>query len=757
MSDQNGYRRLGELYAAADFPELEREAVRLLDAGPVSGSLWQVLGVAQGAQGKTCVDALQRAAALLPTDSGVLQSLAGELMRLGRAAEAAACYARIVRLLPEDAMAHYNLGVACQRLQRLPEAEANYRQALRLLPDFALGHYNLGTVLEDLGRKDDAENCYREALRLQPVFPEVCYNLGRLAQARGASGEAVSFYERVLVERADDADVRNNLAIALKDEGRLADAEAQCRESIRLRPTFPLAFNTLGTILAAARRSDEAELGYRRALALDPGLAEAVNNLGALYFKQGRVDDAQIEYLHALRLRPDYVEARTNLSQSYIDQGRLVEAEDCLQQILAMRPGDAQTLSSLLFLHHYSGHRRPEERFDEALAYGRLVAARVGDRRFSTWTAPRPAGRLRVGFVSGDLRDHPVGYFLESVLSQLDRNEVELFAYPTSRDESELSQRIKPLFSIWRCLAGLDDAAAAAAIHGDGVHVLIDLSGHSADNRLPVFAWKPAPLQVSWLGYFSTTGLAEMDYVLADRTSVPESEKNGFTEKVAYLPDSRLCFSPPDPADAVMPLPALANGQLTFGCFQHLSKLTDETLRLWSEVMSRLPASRLLIWSPQLGEGKPLATQRLLERLRQAGIDDGRVTLQGFVPRDQYLKAYGRVDLLLDTFPYPGGTTTCEALWMGVPTVTLAGTGMLERQGASLLAAAGLPDWVAADADDYVRKAIGFAGDVAGLAKLRAGLRQRVASSPLFDAARFARGFEQVLRRLWNDYAEGAG
>jgi protein O-GlcNAc transferase len=277
--------------------------------------------------------------------------------------------------------------------------------------------------------------------------------------------------------------------------------------------------------------------------------------------------------------------------------------------------------------------------------------------------------------------------------------------------------------------------------------VLLDLSGHTAKNRLPMFAWKPAPVQVSWLGYFASTGVAEMDYLLADATGVPHQHQSHFSETVWYLPDTRLCFTPPNTDLAVTPLPSLSNGFVTFGCYQNLAKVTDEVLNVWGRIFAALPQARLRLVSKYLKD--PSVVAQLQLRLQQCGIAASRISLHGAIPRQDYLASHAGVDMVLDTFPYPGGTTTCESLWMGVPTLTLAGDTLLSRQGASLMTAAGLPDWIATSEDDYVAKAIAFSQNVPQLATLRAGLREQVRTSPLFDAPRFAKHFEQALWEMW--------
>jgi protein O-GlcNAc transferase len=359
---------------------------------------------------------------------------------------------------------------------------------------------------------------------------------------------------------------------------------------------------------------------------------------------------------------------------------------------------------------------------------------------------------LRIGLVSGDLRDHPVGHFLEGLLRQIDRSRLEITAYDTQDKSDALTERMRPCCSTWTSLYGKSDEAAARQIRDDGIHVLIDLSGHTAHNRLAVFARKPAPVQVSWLGYFATTGVAEIDSLLADDVGVPRTHQDQFTEQIWYLPESRLCFTPPREAPAVSLLPAQTNGYITFGCFQNLAKIGDAVLTAWSRVLATLPHAVLRIQNKPLGDAP--TRQMFMDRLRLHGIDPSRVALLAHVPRKEYLEAHAEVDFLLDTFPYPGGTTTCEALWMGVPTLTLAGGTLLARQGASLLTAAGLEDWVAASQDEYLAKAVAFAGDAARLAALRRDLRQQVGQSPVFDAPRFARHFEDALWGMWRNWVE---
>jgi len=454
-----------------------------------------------------------------------------------------------------------------------------------------------------------------------------------------------------------------------------------------------------------------------------------------------------------LELKPDYAEAFSNLGNSLKDIGQFDNAEGSYRRALEIQPSFIDAHDNLLFLLNHTTSHTPQYRLEQARQYGRIVAGKVS-ARFSAWQCAARPERLRVGLVSGDLRNHVVGYFLEGLLAHIDPARIEMIAYPTQHKEDELTARIRPYFAAWKPLTGKIDEVAARLIHADGVHVLLDLSGHTAHNRLPVFAWKPAPVQASWLGYFATTGVAEMDYLLVDEVGVPEAQREQFTESVWYLPDTRLCFTAPEVDLPVAPLPALHNGYVTFGCFQNLAKVGDEVLAAWGQILTVLPGAKLRWQCKQLGD-QGVAAQ-FLASLPRHGIDPARVSLHGAVSREAYLAAHAEVDMILDTFPYPGGTTTCEALWMGVPTLTLAGDSLLARQGASLLSAAGLEDWVATSKEEYVAKAIALASDLPSLAVLRAGLRQQVLACPLFDAPRFARHLEDALWGMWKsrDQAE---
>jgi len=642
------------------------------------------------------------------------KALGTVLKQMGRNAEALMPMQKAAVLSPTEADVHSNLGVTLQDLGRFKEAKASYRKALKINPNYADAHCNLGSLLQESELLDEAVSCYQRALRLNPSLAEAHYNLGNVLRNQGRQDDAVKSYRQALQLNPAYVQACCNLGVLLNDLVRLDEAETILRRALEINPNHAEAHSNLGNTLKELGRLDEAEASYRRALAIKPEQAEVHNNLGNLLQDMGRLSEAEARYRCALQCKPDYDKAHSNL----------------------------------LFLLNYNPEITAEFAFAEAKKYGKRIAAKVTSR-FTEWSCVQQPARLRIGFVSGDFRNHPVGYFLENLLRHLDQNKFELIAYPTDSWVDELTLRIKSYFSAWKPLVGLNDGAAAKLIHGDGVHILIDLSGHSRYNRLPVFAWKPAPVQVAWLGYFATTGVYEIDYLIADAVTLPKSEEKYFTEKIWRLPETRLCFTPPKVELAVSPLPALANDYVTFGCFNNLSKMNDDVVALWARVLHAVPSSRLFLKSRQLGEVSIWAST--LTRFAAHGIEAERLILEGAESRAKYFAAYQRVDIALDPFPYPGGTTTVESLWMGVPVLNLAGSSFLFRQGAGFLTHAGLPDWIADSQADYVQRAIAHVSNLPLLAELHMGLRQQVELSPIMDGRRFAGNFGESLWRIWQE------
>ncbi len=638
-----------------------------------------------------------------------------KLFTQGRYAEAAPLAQSLTTRFPLYGFAWMVQSLALRQVGLTTEALASMQQAVAVSPTNLEALNNLGNIYQDMGRLEEAEESFRQALQIKPNFVEACSNLGNILKAMGRFEEAESSYRQALQIKPSFADGHYNLGIVLMAKGNMGEAESSFLRAIDLNPKDIDAHNNLGNLLDVMGRFDEAAARFRSALQIDPNFVDAHYNLGNIFRKTGRLEDAEICYQRALQINPDFVAAHSNL----------------------------------LLTHCYMGDRSSVAFFEKSRCFGDLVARYA--HPFSDWgNAPDPRKCLRVGMISGDLRSHPVGYFLEGVISTLASNfagKVELVAYPSHYQEDALTERIRACCHGWHPASGLSDESLARQIREDGIDVLIDLSGHTAYNRLPMFAWKPAPVQATWLGYLATTGVSTIDYLIADTWTLLESEEANFTEKVWRLPESYLCFTPPPGNVEVGPLPALSNGHITFGSFNNLTKMNDAVVALWARILIAVSGSRLYLKSPQLTDVS--VQQSVAERFAVHGIDSRRLILQGHVSRADYLKPFQRVDIALDPFPYPGVTTSVENLWMGVPVLTLSGKSFLSRQGVGLLMNAGLPEWIADTHDDYVARAVSQASDLQGLTSLRGGLRQRVMDSPIFDAARFAKHFEAALRAMW--------
>ena len=687
-----------------------------------------------------------------PNNAATHINLGGALQALGRMEEAITHYRRAAEITPDNAATWVQLGNIQGDQGRHGDAVASYRRALEIEPDNAEASLNQGVALLELGQLDPAEQCLRRTLEIEPGSAEAHNSLGLTMRRRHQMDAALLCFQKALSLRSGFAAAHVNIGSVLQVLGQDEAAAQSYQRALDINPDSATAHSNLGGVLKSLGKFDQAEASCRRALEIDPRLAEAHNNLGVIFSRTNRLAESIESFERAIKAKGDYANAYANLGGVLKDIGRLAEASKSLHRALAIDPDSVLAHNNLLFIHNYVADLPAAQLLADAKRFGE-VAARLAQPRTKWQNSPDPQRVLRVGFVSGDLSGHPVGFFLEGVLAALASHpggRLELFAYPTFTCDDETSARLRACCKGWHSAVGLSDEALAQRITEDRIDILIDLSGHTAHNRLTMFAWKPAPVQVSWLGYFATTGLAAIDYFIADPWTLTPDQEINFSEQIWRLPETRLCFTAPAEDVVVGPLPALANGYVTFGSFNNLSKMNDAVVALWARVLNAVPDSRLFLKYQQLGEAS--VRQNTRERFAAHGIRPERLTLESYVPRSSYLTAYQRVDIALDPFPFPGGTTTAEALWMGIPVLTLAGERFLSRQGVGLLMNAGLPEWIAADAPDYLARAVSHAGDLQRLASLRRGLRQQMLDSPVFDAPRFAQHFEAALLGMWHKW-----
>ncbi len=631
---------------------------------------------------------------------------------------------------------------------RFAELEKATRAALRLQPNYGFGWKLLGAALH--AQSKDALPAFARAGALLPQDAEAHNNLGTALTRTGESEQALLSYQRAIALAPGYADARANIARLLAELGRIDDALPHARSWVELQPASSEAHARLGNLLRMAGDAQAAIAEYHRVLELGDQRLGTLN-LSAGYFDVGDFSKAISYGEKAVEFAPDMAESHFNCGTALSSFGRVAEAIPCFARAIAIKPGDAYLHHNLLFNNNYLPYPDTQQ-LHEAKRYGALVAARATP--YTKWqTGHEPEKTLRVGLVSNDFRNHPVGHFLHGALGALGalagRTGLAFHAYANHRDSDAITQAIRANCHGWRDVRTLSDAELAAVIHGDAIDILLDLGGHTKGSRLDMFAWKPAPVQASWLGYFATTGLDAMDYLIADRHTLPPEEDGAYVERIWRMPDTRLCFSDPGSDIPVGPLPLLTNGYPTFGCFNNLSKIHDGVVSLWARILHAIPDARLLLKNKPFADAH--AAHYLAARFASHGIGAERLHFEGPSSRGDYLAAHNRIDIALDPFPYTGGTTTAEALWMGVPVLTLAGERFLARQSEGLLKNAGLASWVADNADDYVAKAIHFAGDP-GLDALRQRLRAQVLASPVFDAPRFAAHFAQALRGMWRQW-----
>ncbi|MFV3075388.1 tetratricopeptide repeat protein [Niveispirillum fermenti] len=613
----------------------------------------------------------------------------------------------------------------------------------------ALDQHKAGNLMQ-------AERLYRTVLAENPDHPFANNNLAILLRVQRRWEEAVACYRRALNANPEDAHLYNNLTCVLSDMGQDAQAAKVGMLAVSLRPDYAEAWFNLGNIFRNLHATDAARGAYHRAIRLKPDMGEAHSNLGDLHKSAAELTRAMECYRTALRLQPHLPQPYVNLGEVLKEQGRVTEAITLLQHGLEQHPHLPVLHSNLLFALHYSPHVPPEVIFRAHRHWGERHAAPLAPAVAPSFSNDRdPDRRLRIGYVSPDFCGHAVSCFLEPLLRGHDRGAVEIFCYPTSRRRDETTARFQAITGHWFPLTGLLDEEAVERIRADGIDILVDVAGHTCDCRPLIFARRAAPVQVSWLGYPDGTGMAAMDYRLTDAIADPPGVTDRWhMEKLVRLEDGFLCFRPLRDTGFSPDLPAHRNGHVTFGSFNNNAKISAEVVAVWAALLQRVPDARLVLKSRSFAD--PTTHSRYSALFTAQGIAADRFELMLHTPdQGDHLRAYDGIDIALDPFPYNGTTTSCEALWMGVPVVTLQGGHHVARVTSSILHRCGLDDLVAADTNSYIDIAAGLAADRDRLAALRRGLRARMRNSPLCDPYGFARQVEQAYRRIWRTWAEG--
>jgi predicted O-linked N-acetylglucosamine transferase (SPINDLY family) len=672
--------------------------------------------------------------------------------------------------------------------QDCAQAVEHLQAALAISPEDAALWCSLGAAHRQGGEFDASRRAYEQALALKPDYPEVLSNLGEWHIAGGRSQDALQWLDQALQCAPGFFQARINKTAALFELGRFALARDMAEQLVRDEPESAEARLNLGNVLVQMGKARQGIKEYRKALELRPEYAEAHFNLSSLLGSKEDLAKA-IGYLkRRLEERGDSVQNLGMLASAYHAMGQLQESEElsrrvlerqpdnlaslitlgsCLssggdsaaalalyEKVVALDPTQAAMGSNILFESNnlaslsrermFAMHCEWAERFERPL----LQSTDFADR---SRAAHRP---LRVGYVSGDFTRHPVGFLLRDILQHHDKQNFSIHCFSMVIRSEDVLPELRSAADSWDDIFYLSDDEVVARIREAQIDILVDLSGHTAFHRLLAFARRPAPVQVEWIGYFHSTGMAAMDYFITDPFTSPAHMGQLFSETPVCLPHTRFCYGPPAYAPEVGPLPFLKNGFLTFGSFNRLPKLTDAVVDAWSRILLAVPASRLVIKSSALSES--LVRQRLLERFAQQGVAAERLELRQGSGHTEMLAEYGDIDLALDTFPFNGGMTTLEALWMGVPVLTIAGNTVVSRQTISALSNMGLEKELAfADPDQYVAAAVRLAAQAEQLSQWRQELRARMVASPLRDAKRFTADLEVLFRRMWQAWCAG--
>ncbi len=563
--------------------------------------------------------------------------------------------------------------------------------------------------------------------------------------------EALSAYDEVLAAFPDNDDLRMQAGATAYNSGDAQRAFDYFKSALKINPRNSGAYSNIGVLLKQAGRYEEAVQYYIQSIAISPS-ALSYGNLGNLYRSLYEISKANGCYLKGLELDNKNSELLNNFGLCLINQGKIAQGIELYTRGLLLNPNHKATQHNFLLGIQYNHTIDIYKILARHSGWGKSVTPPNGPSTVHP-NNPSPDRTLRIGFVSADMGKHPVGYFLQQLFANHDARLFSLYCYSDRTAEDHISEKLREYAHSWTNCLLLSDEELFQRIATDEIDILIDLAGHTAKNRLRVFAQKPAPVQCTWAGYVGTTGLPAMDYIVSDRWQTPDGFEAYSVEAPLRLADGYITYTAPDYTPDVGPLPALHNGYVTFGCFNNISKINDAVISLWGGLLRRMPNAKLLMITHALKD-QPLNAQ-FRERFTAAGANESQLLLEGSVPHAELLDAYNRVDIGLDPFPYSGGLTTCESIYMGVPVVTLPGRRFCSRHSASHLSNVGLADWVVTGREEYIAKALQAAKDLNGLAALRAGMRAQVAASPLCDGKRFAESFQKAMRRIWKMWCAG--
>ena len=785
-------REAALLHRSGRLAEAEKVYKKILDIAPDHADTLNLLGLAVFQKGEYNAAAgfIKRAIRINPSNPLFHVNLGNTLHRLNKENEAANAYLRALAIHPNHAEALNNLGNVYYVQGKMDESLSCYKRAIKLNEDNPDVCNNLGSTLRKLGRLDEAVSILRKALELNPDHARALNNLGMVLKEQNRPAEAIDYYRKSL-EIHPEADTYNNLVLALKEDGSLDEAVSACRKALEIYPENFRTYFILGALLKGHGKPEEAVSCYQNALSIDPDHAETYSNLGDALSGQGKTNEAIICFQKALRLKPDdfktynnlgntlrkqgklsmaveaykkaleiepgYATACNNIAGAVLKQGKVAEAIKGYQEAVAIEPDYAIAHSNLLLTYNYQNHKDPEWLFSQHRNWAKTYALSEGDNPiFNPGIGPADR-KIRIGYCSPDFRTHSVAYFLEAIIKTHDRSGFEIFCYSDVICPNEVTRAFARSVDCFTNIAGIDNITVADQIRRDKIDILVDLAGHTAGYRISLFSIKSAPIQVTYLGYPNTTGFTSMDYRLTDaRADPPGLTDHLYTEKLVRLPHTFLCYTPPEKSPEIEITANRDSSQIIFGSFNNRAKITPEVVRAWAKILTQISDARIVLKSGAFAD--PETRKILIDLFIENGVEHGRIELVSHIPSMfDHLQLYNRIDIGLDTFPYNGTTTTCEALWMGVPVITLAGKTHRSRVGTSLLSNVGLEDLIAETVEEYVEKGVSLANNVKKRKSIHRDLRSRMARSFLMDSARFTRSLERTYRWMFNEWIGSSG
>ncbi|MBF0443981.1 MAG: tetratricopeptide repeat protein [Magnetococcales bacterium] len=685
---------------------------------------------------------------LQPDNPALLSNIGLALHSKGRLTQAVQAYQKAITIKPDHAQAHYNLGNILKEQKKDKRAIEHYNKAIAVQPDYLDAYNNLGNTLKERGELDEAVAILEKAILLYPNSSKSLYNLGSALFELELIDRAVACYKKAIAIEPQYAQAHNNLGTALQKQGDLDKAYTSFKNAIKIKPDYAQAYCNIGDILTKQGKLADAVVYLQKAITIKPNLAQAHNNFAVALHKQGSLTQSIDSCKKALALKPDFAQAYFNIGVALQDQGKLHEAVVSFKQAVAIKADYEDAYSNLLLCCQYIPGQTLGNLLEIHKNWGKNLLAYQKTEIFSFANDTSITRKLRIGLVSSDLGLHPVGYFMAGFLKHHSRQKYEIICY-SDRKPDELTTILQDYSDCWVATNSMGDNELAQRIYNDNVDILIDLGGHTAKNRLIVFAKRPAPIQISWAGYVGTTGLPTMDYLIADQHYVRVDEDKFYTEHIIRLADSWVSYTPPPYTPK---RDKKRSSRIMLGNFGNPQKINNEMLHVWSQILLKASNTDLLLIYK--GMDNPYTVNRINSFFSKAGIDKNRINIVGRLPHQQLLDRYNEIDIALDTLPYSGGLTSFEALWMGVPVITTYGDTFAGRHCASILSSLGLEKLVTNNFAEYIQLCVDLIADPQKLALLRYNLHDKMKNSPLCNHSMFTNDLENELARIWQKWCK---